>query len=89
MPQLQNVPQPPAGFAFNQGQIIQQGNAGNQRFFADHITAQSQTRRDMRMVQMVGRAYRYVIQRVIVMSFQTASVVVKTFKLGKELTLWR
>lgn len=87
--QLQDVVQTATGLLLGKQQVVEHRGAGHQRLFADHVTTEAQTRVDMRVVQVVGRADRHDIQGGRRIALQAPGMVVETLELGEELTLRR
>lgn len=87
MTQLQNVVEALIGFALDNSQLIEHLWGWNKRLFADYVATQAQTCSDMRVVQVIGRADRYVVQRGSRVALEVARMIKKELELGKN-SLW-
>src|SRR3990167_4699636 len=87
--QLQDVVQTTTSLLLSEKKVVEHRGAWHQRLFADHITTQTQTCVDMRVVQVVGRADRHNIQGGSRIALQAPGMIVETFELGEELALRR
>ena len=87
--QLKNVVDAMPGFGLDPGQFVHQFGRGDQRLLADDVAAQPQPRGDVRVVQVIGRAHRGVMQGRVRVAPQLVAALEEALELGEELALGR
>ena len=87
--QLQDVEDALARLLLHALQFIEQCGRGHQGFFANHVAAQAQAGRNVRVVQVVGAADGHVVKRGAGRALQGVGKFLEALEFGKKLALRR